>query len=122
MFVPWYVHNCDSHWDIKIPMLAEEIKKFAGKHEVRFHQYFTPKGLQLLDNQNLVQKMKRTKPCDFNIYTRRSAFAHLVCSNAHRSIKLVRFKIYCIKINCWSENRDICINIRFWGKKNYILA
>lgn len=59
---PWYVRNQDIHRDLDIPMVAEEIKRFAGKHEARLHQHVNAEALQLLDNQNLVRRLKRIKP------------------------------------------------------------
>lgn len=59
---PWYIRSQDIHRDLGIPMVADEIKKFASKHEVRLHQHVNTEALQLLDNQNLVRRLKRTKP------------------------------------------------------------
>lgn len=59
---PWYVRNQDIHRDLGIPMVTEEIKRFAGKHEARLHQHVNAEALQLLDNQNLVRRLKRNKP------------------------------------------------------------
>lgn len=59
---PWYVRNSDLHRDLGIPMVKDEIKRFAGKHEARLHLHENAEVLQLLDNQHLVRRLKRTKP------------------------------------------------------------
>jgi hypothetical protein len=59
---PWYVRNRDLHRDLGIPDVASEMKRFAIKHESRLHQHVNEEVLQLLDNQNLVRRLKRTKP------------------------------------------------------------
>ena len=61
---PWYIRNSDLHRDLHIPTVKEEIKKFAGKHEARLHLHVNAEALQLLDNQNQVRRLKRTKPFD----------------------------------------------------------
>ena len=61
---PWYVRNSDIHRDLGIPMVKEEIKRYAGKHEARLHLHINAEALQLLDIHNQVRRLKRTKPLD----------------------------------------------------------
>jgi hypothetical protein len=61
---PWFVRNSDLHRDLGIPMVKAEIKRLAGKHEDRLHQHINIEALQLLDNQQLVRRLKRLKPLD----------------------------------------------------------
>ena len=59
---PWYVRNSDIHRDLKMDTVDNEIKKFARRHEDRLHQHVNPEAIQLLDNSQLVRRLKRTKP------------------------------------------------------------
>lgn len=59
---PWHVRNADVHRDLGIPLIKEEIKKFAKKHESRLHHHENVEALQLLDNQHHIRRLKRAKP------------------------------------------------------------
>jgi hypothetical protein len=59
---PWYVRNADIRRDLGIPTIKEEIKRFAMKHEERLHLHENAEVLQLLDNQHVFRRLKRTKP------------------------------------------------------------
>lgn len=59
---PWYIRNCDLHRDLRIPEVAEEIKRFATKHESRLNQHVNLEARQLLCNEDLVRRLKRIKP------------------------------------------------------------
>lgn len=59
---PWYTRNKDIHRDLNIPLVVDEIKKMAAKHEERLHHHPNAEALQLLDNQHPVRRLKRTKP------------------------------------------------------------
>ena len=61
---PWYIRNSDLHRDLRVPTVKEEIKRFAGKHEARLHHHVNTEALQLLDNQQHIRRLKRTKPID----------------------------------------------------------
>ena len=50
--MPMYARNKDLHRDLGIPMVSEEIKRFAAKHEDRLHRHVNAEALQLLDNQH----------------------------------------------------------------------
>ena len=57
---PWYIRNTDIHRDLGIP--TEEIKRVARKHEERLYLHENAEILQLLENQHLFRRLKRTKP------------------------------------------------------------
>jgi len=59
---PWYVRNADLHRDLKMEMVTAEIKRFATKHEERLHHRDNVEAIQLLDNSELLRRLKRTKP------------------------------------------------------------
>jgi hypothetical protein len=62
---PWYVRNVDFHRDLK----TAEIKRFARKHEERLHHHDNVEAIQLLDNTELLRRLKRTKPLSCQINT-----------------------------------------------------
>lgn len=59
---PWYVRNNDLHRDLGIQDVVSEIKRFAGMHESRLQHHNNVEAVQLLDSQNLIRRLKRTKP------------------------------------------------------------
>src|ERR1044071_187813 len=59
---PWYVRNKDIHRDLQIPMVTDEIQKVAVWHLDRLQHHTNAEALHLLDNQQLVRRLKRTKP------------------------------------------------------------
>lgn len=59
---PWYIRNDDIHKDLKIAPIAEEIQRFARKHEERLHQHQNVEMLQILDNSQQVRRLNRVKP------------------------------------------------------------
>jgi hypothetical protein len=58
---PRYVRNADPHRDIKMEMVTAEIRRFARKHEERLLHH-NVEAIQLLDNSELLRRLKRTKP------------------------------------------------------------
>jgi hypothetical protein len=50
--------------DLKMEMATAEIKRFARKHEERFHHHDNVEAIQLLDNSELLRRLKRNKPFD----------------------------------------------------------
>jgi hypothetical protein len=58
----WYVRNVDLHRDLNMEMVTAVIRRFARKHEVRLHHHVNVEAIQLLDNNTLVRRLKRTKP------------------------------------------------------------
>jgi hypothetical protein len=58
---PRYVRNVDLHRDLKMEMVTAEIKRFARKHEERLHHHDNVEAIQLLDNTELLRRLKRTK-------------------------------------------------------------
>jgi hypothetical protein len=59
---PWYVRNADLHRDLKMEMVTTEIRQFARKHEERLLHRDNVEAIQLLDNSELLRRLKRTKP------------------------------------------------------------
>ena len=59
---PWYIRNDDLHRDLKMEFVTTIIQKFAEAHEHRLHQHVNVEAIQLLDNTDLVRRLKRTKP------------------------------------------------------------
>jgi hypothetical protein len=58
---PWYVRNADLHTDFKTERVTAE-KRFARKHEERLHHHDNVEVIELLDNSELLRRLKRTKP------------------------------------------------------------
>lgn len=61
----WYIRNSDLHKDLSIPLVVQEIR-FSGKHDARLQHHSNPEALQLLENQYLVLRLKRTKHFGFH--------------------------------------------------------
>lgn len=59
---PWYIRNADLHRDLQLETVTKVIEHFAAKHEERLHQHDNIEAIQLLDVDNLVRRLKRTKP------------------------------------------------------------
>ena len=55
----WCIKNADLHRDIQMEMVTNETGKFAKKHEERILQHVNFEAIQLLDNSELVRKLKR---------------------------------------------------------------
>ena len=61
---PWYVRNEDIHRDLGIPSVVEEITKFARKHKDRVDGHCNRTVIQLLDANNSIRRLQRSKPFD----------------------------------------------------------
>ena len=59
---PWYIRISDLHKDLKVDLVANIIKKYAEAHQRRLHHHVNVEAIQLLDNTNIVRRLKRTKP------------------------------------------------------------
>ena len=59
---PWYTRNSDLHKDLKADSVVEEIEKSAKSHQTRLEAHTNVEALQLLNNSNIVRRLKRTKP------------------------------------------------------------
>lgn len=59
---PWYVRNADLHRDLKIEMVEDEVRKVARRHEFRLRNHANLEVVQLLNNTNLVRRLRRVKP------------------------------------------------------------
>jgi len=55
----WYIRNADLHRDLQMEMVTNEIDKFAKKHAERSLHHFTFEATQLLDNSELVRRLKK---------------------------------------------------------------
>ena len=64
MDAPWFMRNKDIHRDLNLTTMDEEIRKIAQKHEKRLLIHPNPSVPQLLDADNFVRRLKRTKPLD----------------------------------------------------------
>jgi hypothetical protein len=61
---PWYIRNADIQRDLQKEMVKNEIGKFSKKHEERLLHHVKVKAMQLLDNSELVRRLKRRKPSE----------------------------------------------------------
>lgn len=59
---PWYIRNDDLHRDLGVEFVDSEIQKFSRSHEERLLQHVNIEAIQLLDNTNIVRRLKRKKP------------------------------------------------------------
>lgn len=59
---PWYIRTVDLHRDLKMDVVVDIIKKHAEAHEHRLHRHVNVEAIQLLDNTDIVRRLKRTKP------------------------------------------------------------
>ena len=57
----WYIRNADLRTDLQMEMATNEIEKFAKNHEERLH-HVNMEAIHLLDNSELVRRLKRKKP------------------------------------------------------------
>jgi len=57
----WYIRNADLHRDLQMEMVTNAIGKFAKKHEDRLLHHDNVEAIQLLDNTELVRRLKRKK-------------------------------------------------------------
>ena len=57
-----YVRNVDIQRDLRMDTVDSVVKKFARSHEEWLHQHVNPEAPQLLDNLQIVSRLKRTKP------------------------------------------------------------
>jgi len=59
---PWYIRNNNVHKDLDVETVDSVIKKYAQSHEQRIQRHINVEALQLLNNDGLVRRLKRTKP------------------------------------------------------------
>lgn len=59
---PWYVRNNELHKDLEVEFVSEEIKKYAKSHEQRLLHHVNVEASQLLDNTQILRRLKRIKP------------------------------------------------------------
>jgi len=58
---PWYIRRADFHRDLQMEKVTNEIGKFAKKHEERLLHHVNVEVIHLLDNSELVRRLKRKK-------------------------------------------------------------
>jgi len=56
---PWYIRNADIQRDLQKEMVKNEIGKFSKKHEERLLHHINVEAIQLLNNSELVLRLKR---------------------------------------------------------------
>ena len=56
---PGYIRNAYLHRDLRIEMVTNEIGKFAKKHDERLLHHVNVEAIQLLDNSELVRRLKQ---------------------------------------------------------------
>lgn len=61
---PWYTRNDDIHRDLGIPTIEAETRSFARKHRNRLIGHINNTVRQILDENNLLRRLQRTKPFD----------------------------------------------------------
>lgn len=61
---PWYIRNNHLHRDLKMEYVREVIKHYAEKHVQRLHQHVNVEMRRMLDDNNAVRRLQRTKPLD----------------------------------------------------------
>lgn len=59
---PWYIRNTEIHKDLGIDSVNETIKKLAQSHHQRLGRHVNVEALELLNNDDLVRRLQRTKP------------------------------------------------------------
>jgi hypothetical protein len=56
---PWYIRNVDFLRDLQMEMVTNETGKFAEKHEEMLLHHVNVEAIQLLDNSELVRRLKK---------------------------------------------------------------
>jgi len=56
---PCYIRNADLLVDLQMEMVKNEIGKFAKKHEDRLLQHVNVEAIQLIDDSELAQRLKK---------------------------------------------------------------
>ena len=59
---PWYIRNDNLHKDLLVETVDSVMQKQAQSHQDRLQQHINVEARQLLDNENLVRRLKRRKP------------------------------------------------------------
>jgi hypothetical protein len=57
---PWFIRNPDFHRDLQMEMVTNETENFAKKHEERLLHHAKVEVIQLLDNSELVRRLKKS--------------------------------------------------------------
>jgi hypothetical protein len=59
---PWYVRNAELHRELKMDIVTAEIRRYARKHEDRLIHHENVEAIQLLENGELLRRLRRRKP------------------------------------------------------------
>ena len=65
---PWYIRNDNLHKDLDVETVDSVIKKCAQSHEQRLQRHMNVEALQLLNNDGLGRRLKRTNPFELFYY------------------------------------------------------
>jgi len=66
---PRYIRNSDFHTDLQMETVRNEIGKFVKKHEGRLLHHVNVGAIQLLDNSEIVRRIKRRRRRKINPLT-----------------------------------------------------
>lgn len=61
VYAPCYVGNSDLHRDLKMEVVDKFIQKHAEPHEQRFRRHVNTQATRLLENNDLLRRLIRTK-------------------------------------------------------------
>ena len=64
---PWHIRNADLRRDPQMEMVTNETGKFTKKREERLLHHVNFEAIQLLDNGELVRRLKRKKKKTFEL-------------------------------------------------------
>lgn len=64
---PWYVRNNDLHRDLRIELVSEVIKKYAVKHDQRLQTHVNYEMNTVVNVNNNIRRLKRTKPYELMV-------------------------------------------------------
>jgi hypothetical protein len=56
-----YTRNADIHSDLRIPLVSEELSRQRARYECRLHQHVNTNAINLLDNSEMIQRLKRMR-------------------------------------------------------------
>jgi len=56
----WYIRNADLHRDLQMEMVTNETGEIAKKHEEGFLRHLNVEAIQLLENSELVGRLKKS--------------------------------------------------------------
>lgn len=63
---PWYMRNEDIHKELGVPTVKEYIREVAEKYEARVMDHVNEEAVKLMDNSEIVRRLKRRKPFELS--------------------------------------------------------